>query len=654
MKKIVIVGHPHSGYQDVESLLNVCGMTAARPSRREGFSPTEIGDILARAHAIPALNQVGEGRAIEQIEANSVWHGMALDLMLGNLEQNVWGWADPQAIFLLNYWRDLDQQITFMLVYDRPHSALARLSADEAASLSEDVLHKKLGNWAAYNSALLHFFHRNQQRCLLVHSEQVRASVSAYLQQVRARIDAPWSERMEQLMAPRSSTGADDVGTEQAGADGCSTKGMQVDRLESLAVPDREPLPVVGQNMLALYLADALVEKSLVSLQIYEELQAAANLPLAHEAIASCTNMQAWQAMSSQEQRLNELDIRISQKDILIESLDQARAAAEKVAQRRQGEIAQQARRHEALQQAKQESLQENELLLAQLHQLQEEVTRHYTERQQQEQRIKALQLHSENLAKAVKAAEKPAPVVERRDPVLEKENELLLAQLHQVQEKLERHLTERQLQEQKMKALQLQSEKLAMEVKAAAKPVPAAVQRDPAVEKENEQLLAQLHQLQEELERYALENKKLKIEVSKKPEPAPKRYGAANAVKQQLPYRLGATMLQRSRSVTGWLGMPAALSREARQFKRESEQPADSALSAIDSYADAHEAAKVRQHLSYRLGTVLVANTSSAVGWVKLPWALLRETRQYRAHRKTSTIAVNGASRDTTPAAVQ
>ena len=28
--------------------------------------------------------------------------------MLGNLEENFWGWSDPNAIYLLDYWKQLD------------------------------------------------------------------------------------------------------------------------------------------------------------------------------------------------------------------------------------------------------------------------------------------------------------------------------------------------------------------------------------------------------------------------------------------------------------------------------------------------------------------------------------------------------------------
>lgn len=41
MNKILIVGHPQSGFEEVEQVLHDCGMAYAQPSRREGFLPAE-------------------------------------------------------------------------------------------------------------------------------------------------------------------------------------------------------------------------------------------------------------------------------------------------------------------------------------------------------------------------------------------------------------------------------------------------------------------------------------------------------------------------------------------------------------------------------------------------------------------------------------
>ena len=95
MNKIIIVGHPTSEYQDVVMLLNECGMSTAKPSRHEKILPVDIGAILCKAHGAKPLNEMGPNDEIHQIEVSSVWNGMAQDIMWGNLDQQLWGWADP-------------------------------------------------------------------------------------------------------------------------------------------------------------------------------------------------------------------------------------------------------------------------------------------------------------------------------------------------------------------------------------------------------------------------------------------------------------------------------------------------------------------------------------------------------------------------------
>jgi len=642
MKKIVIVGHPFSGYQQVESLLNTCGMTTALPSRREGFTPLEISSIMAKAHSLKDLKAAGESD-IQQITPSPVWHGMALDLMLGNLEQDVWGWADPQAIFMLDYWRDIDPQITFMLVYDRPHSVLTQLSAEEAASITPEELEEHTRSWNAYNAAMLHFFHRNTDRCLLVSSQQVRDSVGTYLKQVRARIEAPWSEQMEQLLAIEFATERNATADNEQNdverwevADADSSDDMESVVLErdnransdlafaeddsdvalaveqpQLAIADKQSqlaalLPAATQqDPLALFIADSLISQHPHSIQLYEELQAVATLPLIDAGNSQLDPLDAFRAMARQQQALTEAEQQTLKKEKLLERLTQAREVAEQLAreqlllisqqldaQKLQSEMSEQ-RKQElqsqavALQKLQEESRAENELLLEQLHHVQEELERHYLENQRQADQVEAL-INAEK----------------------------------QAGEKLDKLNDEYAKTSKKLEELEAASDST----------VPAINQTE--LEQENELLLTQLHHVQEELERFYLENQSLKGKVKQAAEPA--YYGAADRVKAQLSYRLGATMIQCSSSLSGWLRMPFALRREARLFKQEAASRATQKLPPISKYRDAHDAERVKLHLSYCLGQAFLTNSHSPIGWMKIPFALRREVAAFKQRNAT------------------
>jgi|GEM_PF-1078124 len=718
MNKILIVGHPQSGYSEVERLLRACGMASAQPSRREGFAPEQISDTLCRAHRAAPLHTLGQDREVEQIDVAPVWQGLAMDLMLGNIDQPLWGWADPKAVHLLDYWRSLDPSLHFILVYDRPHSMLTRGGLEEAATLTRETLRQRLDAWSAYNAALLAFHLRNPERSLLVHSEQVRQSAEDYLQQVRARIDAPWKDRI--------------VGV------GVSTALLSSTEVED-ARPGAQPRLLVGDialgsDALSTFVAGSLLKDQLGSLALYEEMQASASLPLEIELAQGedpALGMEAWLSMVAQQETLqnqhklarqlqasrDQAEQLAHDRERLIDEERQLRAAEQQDMTRQLTALQQERAQVEA---AQADVQQENERLLSQLHQVQEEVERNYLNGQQQTQRIATLQ-QQEQLANARgseldalnKQLKESAANAEQRAAQLatlqqqaavaetqlkkqttaqadtQQENELLLSQLHQVQEEVERNHLNGQQQTQRIATLQQQeqlanargseldalnkqlkesaanaeqraAQLAALQQQAAvaatqlkkqtehrigaltaemetlkAKPQPPTI--DPALAEENELLLSQLHQVQEELERYYLENQRMKAGAAPAAALAhaqpqqPALYGAAARVKQHLSYRLGAQMIAHSHNLRGWFGMPWALMSEVQQFRAAQRRPGAKTQPPLHTYRDAHEAERVKKHLSYRLGERFIAHSRSPIGWLRLPFALRNEVKQFR-----------------------
>ena len=552
MNKILIVGHPQSGYEEVEDLLKACGMTSAKPSRREGFLPQQISSTLCKVHNTGPVDSITVGEKIQQIEVGPLWHGMAMDLMLGNLEQPFWGWSDPQSIYLLDYWLKLDPTITFVLAYDKPQSVLTQIDMQSATELDLQTLQQRVQNWMAFNAELVHFFLRHPQRCLLVHTEQVRESAASYLQHMRARINAPWSERMEQLAGPLALSRGE---VADSMSNGAGTPALMTPNHSSIT-----PQQLPATDALAAFLADALLSQHPASLQLYEELQACANLPLGDElSRAMPSALDAWQSMVARQS----------------------------------------------------EATGENELLLNQLHQVQEELERHYLDVQQKAHDLKALQKVEFNLRQTT--GEQDQQLTEKQKQLAE-----LQQQLSQLQTQLQ---TREQDAQKRLQALQTELES----VRTKASEPPAELLQ------ENELLLNQLHLVQEELERYYLESQQLKKKLPP-PKPAePVYYGAGQRIRQQLSYKLGATMIENTRSVGGWFSMPVELLRVARQHKRELPLRQAQKLPPIHKYRDAHEAERHRNHLSYRLGQTLLKNIRSPIGWMRLPMAIRREVRDFR-----------------------
>ena len=155
------------------------------------------------------------------------------------------------------------------------------------------------------------------------------------------------------------------------------------------------------------------------------------------------------------------------------------------------------------------------------------------------------------------------------------------------------------------------------------------------SLKKENDMLLEQLHYTQEELEKYYLKSqcrsstslgeKNLNQQQSK----TAVYYGAAERVKQDLPYRLGATMINHSKSVKGLADLPSSLVKEYKGFKKSNsnKQP----LPKMEEYYDIDEAERVKNHLSYKLGKILVEGMTSPKALVQLPFRMSKETIKFK-----------------------
>ncbi|GAO70206.1 chromosome partitioning protein ParA [Comamonas sp. E6] len=637
MNKIIVVGHPQSSFEDVEELLLDCGMAEAKPSRREGFMAAQISETLVKVHGAIPVQHVCIADQLAQIEVAPVWQGLALDLMLANMEQPLWGWADAQAVYLLDYWKSQDPQTVFVLVFDEPQSVFTR-QALEHADASPQEQEARINGWVAYNSALLNFHLRHPERSLLVHAAQVQTSAHSYLQQVSLHVNAQLRLPSEELQSEVKCHDQDlSHGEILLGTD---TGGEQKQAMDG--------------NALAQWLAQQLLEEYPQATELYEQLQAAASLPqrsqtqtgrqLVASSVQANRRYQAWSsfvaqqaAMQAHAQRLlqlgKELDEQaqqLQQREWQIEQLNQTGAKALQRAQEQERLLAAKATELQS-------TGQENQLLLKQLHKVQEELESRYLQARQQEKALAELHKVKNDL----KAAQEKATALQ----AIGQEKQTLEQQLLKVQQQLADSKAQAQQAEKTQaemprvraelkavqdKALQLQrsEEQLKKQLQTQG-----AMASNADLEKENELLLTQLHKVQRELEHHYLENSKLKATQPPKPQAY---YGAADRVKKQLSYRLGSTMIRQSRSISGWLNMPFALSAEAKRFKQDQAAGKDQQLPPIAQYRDAHEAELIKQHLSYRLGSRLLTNTRTLGGRISLPWSLYAEVKAFRKERRS------------------
>jgi glycosyltransferase involved in cell wall biosynthesis len=118
--------------------------------------------------------------------------------------------------------------------------------------------------------------------------------------------------------------------------------------------------------------------------------------------------------------------------------------------------------------------------------------------------------------------------------------------------------------------------------------------------------------------------------------------------IKRHLSYRLGTTIVTKSRSFRGWLHMPFSLIREIYRHRRRSinqHTRGDDVLeysnipkitSCPNTMVSSNIAVeRIKQQLSYRIGNAFVRNSRSPLGWIKLPFAIAIEIIAFEKKRK-------------------
>lgn len=533
MNKVIITGRPGASCVELESLLVRYGMSRARPSRREGMLPSEVADAIIHANRGPG-RAGGPLTSFAPLEPGPVWKELLLDLLLGNSDQKWWGWADPECLPLLDFWSELDDQAVFVLVYDEPHQAFDEPVEGAPGSDGSELFIKRLNEWAACNRALLRFFFRNSERCLLVNASQVMADESLFLSQVRARLGLGTAskERIDpnQLGAATSRNRF----SEPRGASAPLARACEaLFRVTGRTGDDL--LPLLRAEEVEHFIITRHLAENPEYMEIYQQLQAASNMPFDGARSTAFLSDVAWQSLANLRQSL----------------------------------IA---------------------------------VLEHAAENHRQ--------LNANHLA--------------------------TLAESGQLREQLQ--LIRNELQSQYLNSLEIarKSEASALQHKARIEQLRGKYEHQLEVQKQR--TIATRQKFEDRIEKHQIKIGKLRARIELLEQSRPRAHnggnrptGAANRVRSQLSYRLGSVLVANSRSLTGWLGMPFALIREHGQFKQAHLKNRDEKLPPLREYADWEEAKRIQNHLSYRLGKILVEKGRSPVGWFSLPFALLAERRRFQ-----------------------
>lgn len=552
MNKIIILGHDASGYGSLESFLLRCGMQTALPTSREGLLPKDIHQILRKAHQIPESQGITEERGFHPVSIRPVWNGMAMDLLLGNLGREPWGWADTDTLMFLEFWRSLDPDSMFAMVYDDPASVFHKHGFDVPDEAREKGMRNHLDNWFAYNSAMLRFYFRNIERCVLIHSGALQSETGCGMQEILAKFGGPHAIYQADPDAQPAPVATDDPALTLTTAE-CAISNT-VSATESPT---------------ARFLIEYQLDEYPQYRSLYSELQSVADLPqVTPPAHANNDRSRAWYAWANE-------------RNCSIEKIQQYRNQSHSMDERIQ-----------TLQQ-------QHDATILQLSQANREMG---SSLEQIQKNLQEMVIELENSRKYTREA------CQERDAIASqssKTNKELVGK---------NNVLEIQLLENKLRITEMDNER--------------------------KLTFLQIIQAEEELAQSLRMNSMLRREVDALHAPQPKPglvppTGAAERVKEQLSYRLGALMVQKSKSPVSCLLLPVFLVCECISYHCERKVRRRECHLPLQEYADAEAAWRVKQQLSYRLGNALVRRSRSPVGWLMLPFALIRQMQTYHARRK-------------------
>jgi len=549
MKTLCVTGINPLALTGIFQTLQQAGLAPARASGRDAAMTLEVWHDQARH-----LMDIEPGERISVSTGRFLEH-VADDIFAANLTQSLWGWNDTRSVWLLDFWLAFDPRIQFLLVMTRPEQMLAQTLLTDAQTLSAPQV---LEQWRITHQHLLRFHLRHPQRSLLVLDEDGLAHPDALLE----RCASQWVIEAGELgPVDRQGLPSHPVALHLA-REYCNTQpDIQAlyQELTASVLPLVENLPAVTASAQftldsfqafwwqSLNKTDALDSQSRLSVELQARLD---ELSGENAKLTQARDEQAKLATERQAQITQLTQARDEQAKLAtdrqtqIGQLTQARDEQAKLATERQGQI-------DTLTHKSREGEQENELLLLQLHQVQEELEQYFLKHQEAQQQLQtAQQLATERqgqIGQITQARDEQAKLAtERQTQIgqltqardeqakLAAERQTQIGQLTQARDEQAKLATERQAQITQLTQARDEQAKLAAErqgqigqlTQARDEQAKLATDRQTQIdtlthksregEQENELLLLQLHQVQEELEHYFLKHQDAQQQVQR------------------------------------------------------------------------------------------------------------------------------------------
>jgi hypothetical protein len=517
MKSICITGDSSAALAQAAGLLLQAGMQAPNPAGR-----TEPIDMAHWHQQVTAAAFDDAQAPYAIVEPGRLWEQLAGELVMANAKTKVWGWSDTLSVWLLDFWAEFEKRQYFVLVCTTLEHTLAQAMT---AGTAPGAVQGLVDSWQSHHQHMLQFYHRHSQRCVLVDADDLAAYPLAFVQRCAKQWKMPLDGQALSADALPGGPLARDPLAHYLARDICQGY-PQVSSLQGELGATMLPLgehsigqapetdTVIAQyQQLAQVAAQLSQDKANLAAELSKLIANNDQLTRASAQLASEKDAEAKAKQDAAAQRdalAAEKSQLIAARDALAKEKADLAAARDAEAKAKQDATAQRdalAAEKAALAQTGNEQTQENELLLLQLHQVQEELEQYFLQGQDTQKQLEQTRQAGDALA-----AEK-TQLIAARD-ALAAEKSILIANNDQLTRASAQLAAEKDAEAKAKQDASAQRDALAAEKSqlvaardALAKEKTALAQAGNEQAQENELLLLQLHQVQEELEHYFLQH---------------------------------------------------------------------------------------------------------------------------------------------------
>jgi|GEM_PF-6260794 len=179
MSIIIVTGSQPEWCDFTSHQLEQAGVKPSEVSSRSDLGVQEIVEKIYAANGFEDQDFTDTG--VKQIDPGKAWQIAAADVFVANSSYTNWGWAHPKNICLLDFWRDFDPQTKFVLVYGTPQESLANAISSE--NRNSTCAEQFLERWRNYHTELLRFYQHNRDRSILVHINGLRDPQQKWISQ---------------------------------------------------------------------------------------------------------------------------------------------------------------------------------------------------------------------------------------------------------------------------------------------------------------------------------------------------------------------------------------------------------------------------------------------------------------------------------------